>query len=122
VTASTVDHASDLLKVVSLPWAVLTGLAMRYSFEWSSQDKEFDTLRSWLALGLAGASLAMSCVLAALFGVVAIKSFVNHGNVQPVLVVFDLLTTAILAAVGVSIYAVVRAARHLKDIREPACP
>ncbi len=116
--ASTVERASDLLKVLSFPYGVVTGVMLKYSFDWSSQNKEFDTLRSWLALGLALGSLVFSGVLLILFVDVASDSLGGSREVEPTLVIFYLVTLVIAGGAAVSAAAVTVAVRHILDIRE----
>ena len=115
--ASTVERASDLLKVLSFPYGVVTGVMLKYSFDWSSQNKEFDTLRSWLALGLALGSLVFSGVLLILFVDVASDSLGGSREVEPTLVIFYLVTLVIAGGAAVSAAAVTVAVRHILDIR-----
>lgn len=53
LAASTVNRATSLLSVLSWVWTVVTGIMLSLSFKWSAEDREFNTARSWMALGLA---------------------------------------------------------------------
>lgn len=52
-----------------------------------------------------------------LFGGVAFDSLHGTGDVEPVLVIFDLATRVIVGAFGVWIAAIVKAMKHLRDLQ-----
>jgi hypothetical protein len=115
--ATIVERSADLLKLLTAPYGVVTGIMLKYSFDWSSQTKSFDTTRSRLAFVLAVAALGFSVTLALLFGGIAMESLTNDGDVEPTLVVHALVTLVVLGLVLVSMWAILRAVRHLREIR-----
>lgn len=118
--ASTVDRASDLLREINLLYGAVSGVMLKYSFEWSAERKTFNTGRSWMALGLAVGAFVLSAVLVVLLGDVAMETLGNDGNIEPTLVIFDLVTVVILVLTAVSVAAIVVAVKHLLEIQRPS--
>jgi hypothetical protein len=118
--ASIVDRASDLLKEVNLLYGVVSGLMLKYSFEWSAEKRTFHTGRSWMALGLAVGALVFSAVLLVLLGDVALDTLRNDGAIEPTLVILDLVTVVMLVLAAASVAAIVVAVKHLLEIRNPS--
>lgn len=115
--ASTVERAADLLKEINLLYGAVSGVMLKYSFEWSAEKKTFHTGRSWMALGLAVGALVFSAVLLVLLVDVALDTLRNNGRIEPTLVIFDLVTVVMLALTAVSIFAIVVAIKHLLEIQ-----
>jgi len=114
--ASTVQRASDLLKEVNLIYGAVSGIMLKFAFDWSSETQKYDKARSWLAVGLAFGSLVFVGVLVTLMGDVAIKSLTNSGNVEPTLVVFFLVFLVVLALTAISLVALAKALLHLRKV------
>jgi F0F1-type ATP synthase membrane subunit c/vacuolar-type H+-ATPase subunit K len=116
ISSSTVERASNLLKEVNLIYGLISGLMLKFAFDWSSRTEKYDKPRAWLAVGLAVGSLVFAGVLATLMGGVAIESLTNDGGIEPTLVVFVMVFIVVVALTAVSLGAVVRAVVHLQRV------
>lgn len=114
---STVERASDLLKEVNLIYGLVSGIMLKFAFDWSSQTAKYDKTRSWLAVGLSLGSLAFAGVLVTLMGKVAVEALTNKGSVEPTLVVYMMVFIVIIVLLAISVAALVRSVLHLQRVR-----
>lgn len=114
--ASTVERASNLLKEVNLIYGLVSGVMLKFAFDWSSQTVKYDKNRSWLAVGLALGSSVFVGVLATLMGGIAVESLTNRGSVEPTLVVYVMVFVVILVLAAISVVALARSVVHLQRV------
>jgi hypothetical protein len=114
--ASTVQRASDLLKEINLIYGVVSGIMLKYAFEWATERDTYNKTHSWLAVGLALGSLAFAGVLVTLMAGVAMESVTTHGTVEPTLVVFFMVFLVVVALTVISVVALVTAVAHLVTV------
>jgi F0F1-type ATP synthase membrane subunit c/vacuolar-type H+-ATPase subunit K len=114
---STVERASNLLKEVNLIYGLVSGVMLKFAFDWSSQTAKYDKTRSWLAVGLSLGSLTFAGVLVTLMGNVAVESLTNEGSVEPTLVVYMMVFVVIIVLLAISVMALVRSLLHLRRVR-----
>ncbi len=114
---STVERASNLLKEVNLIYGLVSGIMLKFAFDWSSQTAKYDKTRSWLAVGLSLGSLTFAGVLVTLMGNVAVESLTNDGSVEPTLVVYMMVFVVIIVLLAISVVALGRSLLHLRRVR-----
>jgi len=110
---SAAERAAQLLKDVNLIYGVVSGVRLKFAFDWSSRKEKYDKSKSWMALGLAVGSLVFARVLATLMGGLAFEMITDLPDLEPTLVVYWLVFLLVLALLGVSAVAVVKALLHL---------
>jgi hypothetical protein len=113
---ATVERASQLLREINLLYGVVSGVMLKYSFDWSAETEKYDKSRSWLAVALALGSLLFASVLVSLMGDVAIDSMRNNGSIEPTLVIFLMVFILVIVLVAVSLVALGRAVIHLTKV------
>ena len=113
---STVERASTLLKEVNLIYGLVSGIMLKFAFDWSSRRTKYDKTRSWLAVGLSFGSLTFAGVLLTLMGQVALESLTNDGSLDPTLVVFMMVFAVVAALVAISVVALIKSLANLRRV------
>jgi lysylphosphatidylglycerol synthetase-like protein (DUF2156 family) len=113
---STAQRATQLLKEIDLIYGLVSGVMLKFAFDWSSQKERYDKARSWMAVGLAFGSLVFALVLATLMADVAIDAVTNLGSLEAILVVYWMVFVVVLVLVAISLVALARAVRHIRQV------
>jgi dipeptide/tripeptide permease len=113
---SIIERASALLKEVNLIYGLVSGIMLKFAFDWSGRKEKYDKTRSWLAVGLAVGSLVFSLVLLTVMGGVAVESLNSEGKFEPTLVVYWMVFLVVVVLVLTSLFALTRAVLHLLSV------
>jgi hypothetical protein len=112
------ERASALLKEINLIYGVLSGVMLKFAFDWSSRTAKYNRTQAWLAVGLATGAFAFAAVLVTLMGDVAVDALDQGGAWGPTLAVFFMVFLVTVALLLISSIAFVRALRHLARVRK----
>lgn len=114
---SSLGDAKDILSVVPFIWAVLTALLLVPAWRWSSENTVYNLGRSWAALAASVVCAAVSCVVVAVMAPLGMKvAFENEGPVDGILVLYELVTLAVVLLAISSVAMIIKSAVHLRDV------
>jgi hypothetical protein len=115
LSSAIADRAANLLKDVNLIYGLVSGVMLKFVFDWSSQTERYNKGRSLMAVGLAIASLTFVLVLVALMGGVAVDSW-TAGSFEPSVIVFNMVFLVVFVLLAVACVALVRSLVHLRRV------
>jgi O-antigen/teichoic acid export membrane protein len=116
--ASLPEQASVMLRDVNFLYGVVSGLLLKYSFEWSRNRTEFKRNEVLLSLAMGVGALVLALVLVAVMAEVAVPALEAGGTVHYVLVLFVFAWFVMLGMTVTALYAIYRAVTDLWAFRE----
>jgi|SRR5215472_445835 len=111
-----VDQAKELMSLVATPSALVTGTFLAFAGRAIKENEvKVNRLRMGFALGASVAAVGVTAALIWLMLPLAITSRWSYqGHVEPVLVVFSMITLSVIGTAAYSAWTVIRCIQQLR--------
>ena len=111
-----IEQAKELMSLVTTPSALVSGTFLAFAGKAIKENAaKVEPVRMWFALGAALAAVGITLALTALMAPLAFRSrWAYQGHIRAVLVVYFMITLAVMGTAVYSAWVVVRCVRELR--------